>query len=245
MKGCFRISDIFAILSSNTIRYSKKTVILTRVILSKYIVLEVFLVMLRNIIEIEQYVISEVSRIHVDTDALSLSDLEKATVLIEDKRFFLHCGFDIVAIIRSGILNIFVKQKSGASTIEQQLIRTITGYKEKRISRKIKEIFLAYRLSKQFSKIHILRSYLKIAYMGTGISGVDEASSVIFNKRLDELNLDESCHISSLLKYPRPSNYCGRWGVRVNSRTNYSIKRLKRFRKSVFFPDLNYRHIGK
>ena len=93
-------------------------------------------------------------------------------VTAEDKRFFRHPGFDIFAILRAAFFYIFKSTKSGASTIEQQLVRTITQDKEYSLKRKCKEIIFASALVHLFSINRIAKAYLQIAYYGYNIKNL-------------------------------------------------------------------------
>ena len=75
-----------------------------------------------------------------------------ATIAIEDKDFYKHHGFSILAILRTAVTNIIFHKKAGASTLTQQFIKNAVLSPEKTYSRKIKELILAYRLEKKFSK---------------------------------------------------------------------------------------------
>lgn len=127
---------------------------------------------------------------------------QKMLILAEDKRASRHCGFDVIAILRSLILT-GIGKPHGGSTILQQLIRTITGRYEKSIKRKITEIALAYLVARKVDRSIYPRVYLSIAYYGTGLEGFDKFYN---NKRSiyrDEIHLASMA--VSRLKYPEPS----------------------------------------
>ena len=96
-------------------------------------------------------------------------------VAAEDRRFFKHPGFDIFAILRATFFYIFQKKRSGASTVEQQLVRTITQDREYSLKRKMKEVILASALGYRFSKNKIAECYLLSAYYGHNIKGLSGA----------------------------------------------------------------------
>ena len=125
-------------------------------------------------------------------------------VTAEDKRFFRHPGFDIFAILRAAFFYTFKSTKSGASTIEQQLVRTITQNKEYSLKRKCKEIILASALGHRFSKNRIAKTYLQIAYYGYNIKNLSEAK-----KKLQKIKFLQADDIPfaciALLKFPLPS----------------------------------------
>src|SRR4051794_31769302 len=89
-----------------------------------------------------------------------LSNLETIIILLEDRRFFQHYGIDWRSLAREVFRMLTLQQYGGASTIDMQFIRTMTGYKDKTVRRKLYEMFLAYLLQFRMSKLAILRSYL-------------------------------------------------------------------------------------
>ncbi len=93
-------------------------------------------------------------------------------IVAEDHRYFWHQGIDFIGILRAIIRNFFGKLE-GASTIEQQLVRVITGRYEISFSRKIKEILLASTLFGVFEKDEIAMIYLERGYYGEGIMGAN------------------------------------------------------------------------
>ena len=153
----------------------------------------------------------------------SLIPLEKLVLALEDRRFYYHPGFDLFSIFRASLRRIQKKRiTGGASTIEQQFVRTITNRREYKISRKIREIFLATLVSTKYEKNLILRVYLKIAYVGYNLVGVNQASQLFYNKEVQDLNLRQASHIAALLKYPVPSILSTTWHRKVNRRSNYA-----------------------
>jgi penicillin-binding protein 1A len=90
----------------------------------------------------------------------------------EDHRSSLHLGVDPIAMIRAFLVRIFKGKIEGASTIEQQFVRTITGRFERTISRKVREQALAIAVSRRRSKYAIASAYLSVAFYGTGCVGL-------------------------------------------------------------------------
>ena len=143
---------------------------------------------------------------------------------IEDRRYYYHNGIDYWCSFKAIINYLFLKKRCGGSTIEQQLVREITGDKKRTLTRKIIELLLAHKLATSYDKDDILSLYLSICYMGTGIKGIEEASTIIFGKTLYQLNEFESSIIAALAKYPRPQklqNY-KKWLPKVTSRASYA-----------------------
>jgi penicillin-binding protein 1A len=130
-------------------------------------------------------------------------NLINAVIATEDRKFFKHRGIDLIGMIRAGYVNIFAgKIKQGGSTITQQLAKMLFLTPEKTFQRKMKEMILAMRLEKVFSKQEILALYLNKAYFGSGQFGITNASKFYFNKKVEHLNLKESAMIAGLLKAP-------------------------------------------
>lgn len=135
------------------------------------------------------------------------SDIPKsminAIIAIEDNNFYNHWGISPVGIIRAFVTNIFYKRyKQGGSTITQQLAKLMFLNREKKISRKIKEVFLSIKLEYKCSKSEILTMYLNHIYLAHGIYGVRLASEFYFGKGLNELSLDEIALLAGMPKAP-------------------------------------------
>ncbi|MEJ2716476.1 MAG: transglycosylase domain-containing protein [Deltaproteobacteria bacterium] len=130
----------------------------------------------------------------------------KAFLAAEDARFFSHPGVDWIGVIRALYKNI--KSGSfaqGASTITQQVTRNFLLTREKKISRKIREWLLAYRLEKTLSKRQILEIYLNEVYLGNGSYGVESAARTYFGKSCRKLSVAEAALLAGLV--PSPSTY--------------------------------------
>ncbi|MCY6369437.1 transglycosylase domain-containing protein [Clostridium ganghwense] len=134
-------------------------------------------------------------------------DLKNAVVAVEDKRFFNHPGFDIIAIGRSIIIDIKEgKFKAGGSTITQQLAKNLFLSNEKKLNRKIKELILAIKLEQKYSKEEILEMYLNVIYYGSGAYGIQNASQEYFDKNVWELSLEECAMLAGLPQAPSAYN---------------------------------------
>src|SRR5665213_95978 len=158
-----------------------------------------------------------------------LSDLEKAVILLEDRRYNSHSGIDFRSIAREFLKKITFRRHGRASTIEMQFIRTCTGYKDVTARRKIYEMFLAWALLHRATKLEILRSYLEIAYFGTGIRGHSKAATKMFGKQPFELSQDESFQLASMLVYPRPREPDEKWWSKMQRRAQYGQRLLAKY----------------
>jgi membrane peptidoglycan carboxypeptidase len=112
-----------------------------------------------------------------------------------------------------------------------QFVRTQTGYKSRKFSRKLYEMVLAVMLQRQMSKIEILRSYLGIVYMGSGLAGVSAAAEKVFKKAPYELSPREAAFIAAMMVYPRPLRPSEQWKARVTKRANYGLTLLTNHRR--------------
>lgn len=118
---------------------------------------------------------------------------KNAVISVEDHRFYKHNGIDIIAIGRAAFNDIkamsFVE---GGSTITQQLSKNIYFTQEKKITRKIAEVFMSFEIEKNYNKDEILELYLNTSYFGDGYYTPKEACRGYFNKELNEMT-DYEC----------------------------------------------------
>ncbi|HDZ5089018.1 TPA: penicillin-binding protein 1A [Campylobacter jejuni] len=136
-----------------------------------------------------------------------LPRLIEALVAIEDTSFFEHNGVNIDAIFRAAIKIIKSggKTMEGASTLTQQFIKNTELTPERTITRKIREVLLAYKMETILTKEQILERYLNFIFFGHGYYGVKTAALGYFHKNLNELSLKE---IAMLVGMPKaPSSY--------------------------------------
>jgi 1A family penicillin-binding protein len=128
--------------------------------------------------------------------------LKEATLAIEDKNFYKHPGFDLSAIIRAFQQTIVNKNIQGGSTITQQLIKSSMLTSEQTLSRKAKELVLAFWTERTYSKDQILEMYFnQIPYGGTAW-GVQAASEMYFNTPVNKLTLAQSAFLAGLTAAP-------------------------------------------
>jgi penicillin-binding protein 1A len=139
-------------------------------------------------------------------------DLRRATVAIEDERFYKHGGVDLAAIVRAAIKNLRSgKNLQGGSTITQQLVRALYIKDPKRnLQRKIREAKLASELEEKHSKTWVLHNYLNSVPYGTvggrTAIGVEAAAVTFFNKHARGLRLYQSALLAGLPQAPSEYN---------------------------------------
>jgi penicillin-binding protein 1A len=129
--------------------------------------------------------------------------LPKATVAVEDRRFYQHGGIDYLGIGRALWADISAgKVVEGGSTISQQLVRNLYTGREKTFERKLKEACLAIKLSDRWSKDKILATYLNTVYYGNHAYGVEAAAETYFSKHARNLTLAQSALLAGLPQAP-------------------------------------------
>ncbi|MEJ2720760.1 MAG: transglycosylase domain-containing protein, partial [bacterium] len=127
-----------------------------------------------------------------------------AIISIEDRKFYSHWGVDLFGIIRASAANLRAgRVVQGASTITQQLARNLFTMFDVSITRKIKEMILALKIERTYSKDEILEMYLNQIYFGSGAYGVEAAAREFFGKSVKDLSLDEATLLAGLPKNPR------------------------------------------
>ena len=131
-------------------------------------------------------------------------DVIHMILLIEDRQFFYHFGFELRALPRLIKRLLRFQRPGGISTLDQQLVRIITNRRERTFSRKIRETILAAAINGWLSKDELLLSYLKRSYFGRGLVGVEVASFELFGKEPSQLSENEAAFVASLLARPIP-----------------------------------------
>ena len=129
--------------------------------------------------------------------------IRKATIAIEDRRFFEHNGIDVEGIARAAVENLKAGEiVEGGSTITQQLVRNLYISREQTVRRKVKEACLATKLDSAWTKQRILTSYLNQSFYGNRAYGIEAASQTYFSKPARKLTLSESALLAGLPQAP-------------------------------------------
>lgn len=129
--------------------------------------------------------------------------LRRAVIAVEDVRFFEHPGLDYIGILRAAWTNVRRGGKvEGASTITQQLARSLFLSSERTFDRKVRELVVAYKMELVSSKEQILETYLNQIYFGQGAYGVASAAQSYFGKDLSALTVAEAAFLAGLPKSP-------------------------------------------
>ncbi len=153
--------------------------------------------------------------------------IRNATIAIEDAHFYEHFGFRPTSFIRAAIANIMSGGFSqGGSTINQQVIKNALLTKDKKISRKLKEIVLSIKLDRELPKDTILQIYLNESPYGGTIYGVEEASLSFFGKKASEVTLTEAAYLAALPQAPTYYSPYGKNVVALEKRKNLVLERM-------------------
>ncbi len=129
-----------------------------------------------------------------------------AVLAVEDAQFYEHSGVSWRGLMRAAIANTTGGVPQGASTITQQVARTMFLSTRRTVERKVKELLLALRLESELSKDQILELYLNQIFLGQRAYGVGAASMVYFGKGLDKLSVAETAMLAGLPQNPIHAN---------------------------------------
>jgi 1A family penicillin-binding protein len=138
----------------------------------------------------------------VSLDDIS-TDLQHAVVAVEDRRFYYHPGIDPIGLVRAVGRDIrYGGRVEGASTLTQQLARTLFLSNVKTYGRKLKEAGIAVLIEAQLTKKQILEFYLNRVYLSAGVYGVETMSEHLFRKPARSVTLPEAAFIAGLIRAP-------------------------------------------
>lgn len=149
----------------------------------------------------------KVEEMRSDSSYLTYEEVPKlfvnAIVSVEDHRFYQHKGFDVISFTRAMLVNL--KERSlvqGGSTITQQLAKNMYFSFEKKFTRKIAELLVAFDIEKEYSKEDIVTLYINSVYFGDGYYGLKEAANGYFQKEALELSEDEMTLLAGIPNAP-------------------------------------------
>ena len=169
----------------------------------------------------------DMKRTIVPFEAIS-SNLKNATVAVEDANFYHHYGIEPKSILRAFLADIVGGGfKQGGSTITQQVVKKTLLTDEKKITRKIKEIILSFKLEHAFSKDQILGLYLNEISYGGNVYGIGEASKLFFGKDARDLSLAESAYLAALPNAPTRLSPYGNHRDELEARKNFVLSRMR------------------
>jgi len=132
------------------------------------------------------------------------SEMKWAVILAEDGNFYKHEGFDVKAIKKAIKYDLEKKSlKRGASTITQQTAKNLFLSREKTLTRKLKEIYLAWRMEQELTKGRIIELYLNVVELGPMVYGIGHGSRYYFGKPASALTPRECAFLAAMLPGPR------------------------------------------
>ena len=148
----------------------------------------------------------EVTRFLIEADTLPDHVLD-AVVAAEDRDFYDHEGVSIGGVIRAAWQNLTAGEvEQGGSTLSQQYVKNaVLEDPSRTISRKVKELILAIKLERRYTKDQILEFYVNTVYFGRGAYGIEAAARVYFAKHASQLSLAEGAYLAGLI--PAPERY--------------------------------------
>lgn len=162
------------------------------------------------------------NRIEVTIDQIPQCLID-AYVCTEDKRFYEHDGVDWIRTVRVTVNALLRGGSQGGSTITQQLVKNITKDDDVTPVRKIREIFRAIQLERQYTKDEILEKYLNIIFLGGRNRGVEAASQAYFGCHVWELTTPQAASLAGMTRSPnswRPDLY----PEKNKDRRNYALR---------------------
>lgn len=152
--------------------------------------------------------------------------VKQAFLAAEDDRFFEHHGIDYAGVLRSATVNLFSGSRAqGASTITMQAARNMFLSQRREVRRKLQEVFLTYRMERQFSKEQILALYLNVIFFGQRSYGIAAAAETYFGKPLGGLTVGEAALLAGIPKAPTDYNPVAD-PERAQLRRTYVVRRM-------------------
>ncbi|MCE1225222.1 MAG: transglycosylase domain-containing protein [Geobacteraceae bacterium] len=155
-------------------------------------------------------------------------EMKWAVILAEDSNFYKHDGVDVKAI-KEAIKYDLEKQSMarGASTITQQVAKNVFLSREKTITRKLKEVYLAWRMEQELTKGRILELYLNVVELGPMVYGIGHGSQYYFGKPASAMTPRECAFLAAMLPGPRVAYNPYRNLGKVLSRSNMILRKLR------------------
>ena len=154
--------------------------------------------------------------------------IQKASIAVEDSTFYENVGFRPLSFMRAAMANVFSgSYAQGGSTITQQVVKNALLTQDKTIIRKIKEIILALRLTRVYTKDQILNTYLNETAYGGTIYGVEEASQYFFGVPAKDVDLAQAAYLAALPQAPTYYSPYGNHREALDSRKNLVLNQMR------------------
>ena len=132
--------------------------------------------------------------------------MKKAILAAEDERFYTHGGVDYLSVLRAAASNLSSGTQQGAGTITMQVARNFFLTREKTVTRKLREVLLAWKIEANLSKDEILQLYVNQIFLGQRAYGFAAASQIYFGKSLKDVTPAEAAMLAGLPKAPSAYN---------------------------------------
>ncbi|MCX7035526.1 MAG: transglycosylase domain-containing protein [Proteobacteria bacterium] len=169
--------------------------------------------------------IGEQRRIPVTYDQIP-ELVRNAVLAAEDDRFFSHHGIDWTGVLRAVVVNVVSADRAqGASTITMQAARNMFLSLDKTWRRKLQEVFVTYRMERDFTKQEILSTYLNVIFFGQRSYGVAAAAETYFGKSLSQLSVSEAATLAGIVQVPSRYNPMTNPAA-ATTRRNYVLRRM-------------------
>src|ERR1700740_2071576 len=148
-----------------------------------------------------------------------------AILAAEDERFYSHGGVDYLSVLRAAASNVASGTQQGAGTITMQVARNFFLTREKTITRKLREVLLAWKIEANLSKDEILQLYVNQIFLGQRAYGFAAASQIYFGKPLKDVTPAEAAMLAGLPKAPSAYNPVTN-PKRAKTRQLYVLRRM-------------------
>ena len=132
--------------------------------------------------------------------------MKNAILAAEDERFYQHGGVDYVSVLRAAMTNVVSGTQQGAGTITMQVARNFFLTREKTLTRKLREVLLAWKIEANLTKDEILELYVNQIFLGQRAYGFAAAAQIYFGKPLKDLSPAEAAMLAGLPKAPSAFN---------------------------------------
>jgi penicillin-binding protein 1A len=155
--------------------------------------------------------------------------MKHAILAAEDERFYQHGGVDYLSVLRAALANVTSGTQQGAGTITMQVARNFFLTREKTVSRKLREVLLAWKIEASLPKDEILELYVNQIFLGQRAYGFAAASQIYFGKPLSEITVAEAAMLAGLPKAPSAYNPVSN-PRRAKTRQLYVLRRMHELR---------------
>src|SRR5512139_3133956 len=155
--------------------------------------------------------------------------MKKAILAAEDERFYQHGGVDYLSVARAAFANLASGSQQGAGTITMQVARNFFLTREKTVTRKLREVLLAWKIEANLSKDEILELYVNQIFLGQRAYGFAAASQIYFGKPLRDVTVSEAAMLAGLPKAPSAYNPVTN-PKRAKGRQQYVLRRMHELR---------------